>query len=350
MDVRPTYAGKFSCIGPLCEDQCCSLEIVLSEEEHQRYGTSKSHRVRMLASQFVSIASLPTSSDAYARLTRKPSGFCGFLSAERTCTIQDECGEADLPRPCFIYPRVLSRTDKTLEGSLHLSCPEAARQVLLDDNLLQSRAPVELEKYDLQDTVELTDRWPGSPGLPYHAFKAVRQAVVEHLRNRSVSMWQRLFAIGILCEELDRVPSHRAGTLQFFQEVKRRSEEQVETLQHDNGNGMGCVLRLKIFFNLTASSVQDAACPPRLKETFWTFVEGISTTVHQDASSDVERFRLNAERYFRPLMNRNPFMLENFLLNYVFQNLFHMAAPTRFGSRSRDSSMSSQQWFCSSLG
>ena len=337
MDVRPTYAGKFSCIGPLCEDQCCSLEIVLSEEEHQRYGTSESHRVRMLASQFVILAGLPTGSDAYARLTRKPSGFCGFLSAERTCTIQDECGEADLPRPCFIYPRVLSRIDKTLEGSLHLSCPEAARQVLLDEHLLQSQAPSNLERYDQQDTVELTDRWPGSPGMPYHAFRAVRQAVVEHLGDRSVSMWQRLFAIGILCEELDRVPSSRAGTLQFFKEVNRRSEEQVGILQHDNGHGNGCALRLKIFFNLTASSVQDAACPPRLQETFWTFVEGISTTADQDASSDVERFRLNAERYYRPLMNRNPFVLENFLLNYVFQNLFPYGRPTRFGSRSRDS-------------
>ena len=37
---------------------------------------------------------------------------------------------------------------------------------------------------------------------------------------------------------------------------------------------------------------------------------------------DIERFQHAEENYHRPFLERSPFILENYLLNYIVQNLF----------------------------
>ena len=105
----PDYPVHFSCIGPACEDVCCNLDIPLSREEYERYKALNSVSLRPLVSQFVSIESISAGLGSYGRLTRGPSGKCGFYTEQRLCAIQSECGESYLPEPCLLYPRVLNR-------------------------------------------------------------------------------------------------------------------------------------------------------------------------------------------------------------------------------------------------
>ncbi|WP_213807687.1 hypothetical protein [Granulicella sp. dw_53] len=52
------------------------------------------------------------------------------------------------------------------------------------------------------------------------------------------------------------------------------------------------------------------------------FVEGISGSDGSGTGDDLERFLRAEEEYHRPLFERLPFVLENYLVNYMFQNLF----------------------------
>jgi lysine-N-methylase len=61
---------------------------------------------------------------------------CPFLSAERLCRIQQDYGADYLCVSCATYPRVPRRIEGLLEAPLSLSCPEAARLVLLDPHLM----------------------------------------------------------------------------------------------------------------------------------------------------------------------------------------------------------------------
>jgi lysine-N-methylase len=51
-------------------------------------------------------------------------------------------------------------------------------------------------------------------------------------------------------------------------------------------------------------------------------VEGIASPESARPGDDIECFLRAEEQYYRPFLDRFPFMLENYSLNYMFQNLF----------------------------
>src|SRR3984957_2636041 len=80
----------------------------------------------------VSILPVGATDALYAKIHPDASGRCPFLSAEQLCGVQKEYGSALLSATCSTYPRALNSVENELEVSLYLSCPQAARQVLLD--------------------------------------------------------------------------------------------------------------------------------------------------------------------------------------------------------------------------
>ena len=316
----PDYPVHFSCIGPKCEDACCNLDVPLSREEYERFGRFKSAHLRSLTSQFVSLESIGTSTGSYARLTRRPSGECGFYTQERLCAVQGECGEAYLPQPCFLYPRVLNRVEGVLEGALHLSCPEAARQVLFSQDLLRSEASSGLERFDGSAAINLRDRLPGSPTKPYQAFTSIRHVLIQQILDRTHPLWKRLLTIGAMCKGLDGDALCRFDR-NFLASWERRSKEELACAVSDQAPDQAAT-RLDLFFKLTTSLIHDAPAPARFQEIFWRFAEGIGAGTASDSANDVTSFLRNEQRYYRPFFDRNPSVLENYLLNYMFKNLF----------------------------
>ena len=316
----PDYPVHFSCIGSACEDVCCNLDVPLSREEYERYSALKSAGIRSLVSQFVSIESVGADPGSYARLTRRPSGLCGFYTQQRLCAIQSECGESYLPEPCFLYPRVLNRVEGVLEGSLHLSCPEATRQVLFSENLLGSTTSSGLARFDRKETVDLKDRLPGTPPKPYHAFSLIREVIVQQIVNRSQPLWKRLLMVGALCEGLDRSSAGQFDT-SFFKEWPQKAEQQLALVVVEQAPSH-IAIRLELFFDLTASQVQEASVSPHFQDVFWQLIEGIGAESASSSANDLSRFMRNEQSYYRPFLERNPPVLENYLLNYVFKNLF----------------------------
>jgi lysine-N-methylase len=61
---------------------------------------------------------------------------CPMLGEDRLCRIQAELGEGLLSHACATYPRIVHEIGGVEEKALTLSCPEAARLVLLTPNLL----------------------------------------------------------------------------------------------------------------------------------------------------------------------------------------------------------------------
>src|SRR5208282_1770811 len=85
--------------------------------------------------ELVTINAASSSDDNYARIAQSGYG-CPFL-AEGWCSIQKKLGEAFLPMTCATYPRLVNVVDDVMQRSLDLSCPEAARIVLLDPDPMQ---------------------------------------------------------------------------------------------------------------------------------------------------------------------------------------------------------------------
>ncbi len=126
----PKYMKSFKCIGPNCEDTCCAgWSIPIDEETYLKYYDLMGKNNNIFSGK-LELVDKENSID-YARTLTKDKNRCTFLNEKNLCDIQCEHGEDFLSSTCYHYPRVYNIVDGIYEKSAKLSCPEAARLILL---------------------------------------------------------------------------------------------------------------------------------------------------------------------------------------------------------------------------
>lgn len=317
-ESQPTYAGLFRCIGPVCEDTCCGgWDIPVDKITYQKYRTFPAEKLGSLVAHFVSECVDSPHENLYASIRRKQDGSCPFFGADRLCGIQKEYGAKLLTSTCSLYPRSLSSVDGQLEGSLSLSCPEAARAVLLDEYSVQRAGDLFSGEFRTDNVFELGQR----RGLESY-FLPIRSLVIALIRDRSRPLWQRLLIISSFCSRLDDVGNAVDS---------RRVTRLLTKYEHALGQGPSLGLdrlspdvatRLAIAITLSDGRCRDQDCGQRFHNAFWDFIEGIGSSTSVGPDEDVNRFLQANRDYFTPFAERFPFIAENYLLNYVYQHLF----------------------------
>jgi len=142
--IRPKYVESFRCIGPACEDSCCAgWAVAIDQATYDKYQTVPAGPLRTLID--ANILRTPEGADgskpaAFAQIKMPPSRQCPFHNTEQLCQIQVEHGETYLSRTCAEFPRTARTIDGFEETSLTLSCPEAARLVLMNPTCCRRRA------------------------------------------------------------------------------------------------------------------------------------------------------------------------------------------------------------------
>lgn len=319
----PTYAAAFQCIGASCEDSCCrDWDIPVDRNTYEKYQQFPLEKLGSLVSQFVFVNAPGPPDELYAQIYRGPSGFCPFFGSDHLCGIQKEYGPQFLSASCSIYPRSLSLVAEKLEGSLSLSCPEAARNVLLVPQFMEREEDLFSGDFRTDNFFHLAGERSGSVHKPHGSFYAIRALLIDIVRDRSRPMWYRLLLIGSLCKRLDTLTSEEgeeaiSATLRDYRQI---FEEQVFQAELENLQSLPR-LKLGVVFELTDARVRESSSN-RFQDIFWTFLGGIASSTGSLPGDDMERFLRAEERYHRPFFERFPFILENYLVNYMFQNLF----------------------------
>lgn len=327
-NIHPTYAGAFQCIGPDCEDTCCKgWSIPLDQQTFLRYQRFPPQPLGTIVSQFVTIA--PNSpSGLFARIRPLPSGICPFFTHDRLCSIQREYGGQLLSATCSTFPRALNHVHGVLEGSLSLSCPEAARNILLNPNAMRVVADLQAGHFRTDGALHLATAASSTIYKPFDFFHPTRALIVRILTCRSLPLWQRVLFLGSLCASLDTVTTAQADSrLPAVLEEHHQALDQESTRATLDAIPSQVAFKLSVFFRLSDARMQDKDSGVRFRDTFWTFIEGIgvqnnAATPLGEAGSDVERYLHAEQAFYLPFFAKSPFILENFLLNYVFQNLF----------------------------
>jgi lysine-N-methylase len=325
----PTYAAVFRCIGADCEDTCCGeWDIPVDRRTYEEYRKFPLGKLGSVVSEFVSICSPAQPDELYAQIRRGPSGQCPFFGADHLCGIQREYGPELLSATCSIYPRSLSRIGGELEGSLSLSCPEAARNVLLSPEFMQVKGDLLAGGFRTDNVFHLaSDR-----NKPERFYLAIRTLLIELVRDRSRPLWHRLLLVGSLCRRMADAAPERGGEnfLEILSEYRRmvRNGAVGDELEEMPSQPR---LKFEVVFELTEARVGDGA-GRRFEDVFWAFVECIGTANdslpgnslpgNSAPGNDIDLFLQAEERYHRPFFERFPFILENYLVNYMFQNLF----------------------------
>ena len=311
---QPQCYYRFRCIGPECEDTCCDGWGILVDQE--TYGKYQDPLVPLVAGKkladLVEINPKRTSSADYAKI-RLEGTHCPAL-AGGLCSIHQTLGEPWLADLCSMFPRVLSITGGVLERSLHLSCPEAARLVLTDPNAM-----------DFEE--KLGDGQPYRAGsvsllvndVPDRHLHQVRALVIEVIRERSRPLWQRVVSLGFATDRLACVDMARAVTVMEDHLRKLRDGSLDEILTSQPG---APALQLETVLELIVARLGSDYTSPRFLECYREFMLGLAWTSQSSMEELGARYHAALHEWFLPFIGRHEYLLENYLINYVFRTLF----------------------------
>jgi lysine-N-methylase len=248
---------------------------------------------------------------SFATFKMDEANQCPLLTEEQLCRIHAEYGQQLLPHTCATFPRIAQQIDDTVEMALALSCPEAARLVLLSPDLLDNISAPRVSA--------ATD---GDSPAPAH-FSQIRKIVVDLVRNRAYPLWQRLFLLQVLCRRLDEIAQ---GTLhrsvpQFLADFEAAVatgalRASMETLPADHEAQLDVVLRLAGML-LHRSNVY-----PRFAACVQEFTAGIGNGPGATLQSLTAQYADAHDRCYVPFFQRHPYMLENYLINTIVRCRF----------------------------
>ena len=331
-----TYAESFHCIGSACEDTCCQgWKVAVDRESFVRLQSLSESPLHTLIS--TSLERLPQTEDgsepaSFAVFRMAEGNRCPMLTEDRLCRIQREHGAALLPHTCATYPRMVRTLDGVTETGLTLSCPEAARLVLLDEDLLAKRDGEPFNSHANHD-----EDCPAAPThspahSPVHSSRiAVRDSILRLVGNRNYPLWQRLFLIGVLCRRLDAAGPHadsadesgastRAILAGFEATVDTRAlHGTMDALPANNQIQLDAVLRLAGLM-LHRSNVS-----PRFVQCVHAFTTGIGNGPGATLESLAGHYADAHRRWFAPFFDINPQILENLLVNSILSLGFPFA-------------------------
>lgn len=181
----PVYFQEFACDGAACGSLCCGGWHIPVDP--------------MARNRFASLPA-PDRDEIFGTLSEKETGWesrhgedgnCAFLDGDGLCRLQKKYGEEYLPDVCYSYPRVTYRLPGFVERVLALSCPVAARMILLPTEPMPvewREIPARRASAAIRPPMEAL-RWEESlPLMQLHA--------VSFLQDRKFSLRQRFLRLG----------------------------------------------------------------------------------------------------------------------------------------------------------
>jgi len=320
--IQPLYGSAFHCIGTECEDSCChGMSVLVDKKTYEVYQAFPENRLGDSVKRYVSILPAGATESLYAKIQPDASGRCPFLSAERLCEVQKEYGSELLSATCSTYPRALNSVEDEFEVSLYLSCPQAARQVLLDADATRAMGDARSDHFRMDQFSRLTSG-DGPIHKPTRYFWEVRDLVVAMIQDRRRPLWQRLFLLGMLCKRLNEVGAEEEDAVPEI--LSSYWEIVASGALHDKLEKVLAqpAVQLDVVLRLIDHRIRAGSCGQRFLECFNEFLQGIGYSAGSTSASDAFHYVEAEAKYCAPFFAAHPHILENYLLNYVYRTLF----------------------------
>ena len=320
--LQPRSYHAFRCIGAECEDTCCIGWIVnVDKPTYEAYQRCEDPELGPRLHELVTINATGTTEDSYARIALSGPG-CPFL-ADGLCSIQKKLGEEYLSRMCARYPRVMNIVDDVLERSLDLSCPEAARMVLLKPDPMEFDEEAGPQNDSRFGRLPVLQTLAESSGKPYRCFRDIRSVVIWLLQYREYPLWKRLVLLGSLCDELQAMAAEGRQAqapeiLEAYREAARRNlfDEALSQLRPQP------VEQLELILELIVARIGSDFTPPRFLECYRQFMQGIEWTAESSMEGIAGKYVAAFSQYYAPFLSGHEHMLEHYLVNYAHRTLF----------------------------
>ena len=177
ISIRPKYFNQFKCDGKSCKSRCCKgWKVAVDGATYSKYCSIEEQAIRQAI-----LSEIERTDDQRRFVKMKSNRSCAFLNDDYLCKIQKRCGEEYLTAICHSYPRVSYKLGEVVEQSLTLTCPVAARLILL------STSPIEFEEVEIEQPRGIFD-WTNKLTIPV-------EEAVSILQDRHFDFNERLMRL-----------------------------------------------------------------------------------------------------------------------------------------------------------
>lgn len=332
---EPRYAKQFQCIGSQCEDHCChTWDVVLDKKSFKAYKKSKHPVLKKLFDKNLKL--LRTNDKQYGKINIKPHCDCPFLGSDSLCEIQKHAGHQALSNTCKIYPRSTHYFNGTVERSLSLSCPEAARKILLDPSAFMiDESEIEISDLHKEAEINIINNKEASVWLPI-----VKQVCFDILLCQDMSAEQRLMTIGLFIKQAEPILTDSEKLLSLtesfytmignheFDEIFNKLETHAAHLWHIFTTISNYIVGEKLQNTIIAKTYSRSDA--RFLLLHETFVKALGGDKQDD---EVGNFVSNAEHMTEKIIegyesnyldffSDKQHMLTNYLIYYIYHYMF----------------------------
>ncbi|WP_405158012.1 flagellin lysine-N-methylase [Paenibacillus sp. FSL H8-0283] len=320
----PEYMQQFACIGSACEDSCCvGWRVDIDQQTYKKYAKSRNIELRPLFDKNVSRQRSEPTEHRYGKIKMDEQGRCGFLSEENLCKVQLTLGEDFLSNVCSTYPRSINSINGVIEKSTTLSCPEAARLTLLNPAGIQFNEIEESEDNKVWITKQIVTDNPSAKNKLTKYFWDLRIFTIQVLQSRDYTISERLIVLGLFYQKIQSQidDGNMEEVLDTITTYSRMIEDPAtkESLANIPVNQ---TVQMKICKELMDFRFGHGMHKSRYMECVVEALNGIMYTEDSPEEEIAERYKAASENYYTPYMDEHEYILENYLVNHVFKNLF----------------------------
>jgi lysine-N-methylase len=206
---------------------------------------------------------------------------------------------------------------------LALSCPEAARLVLLTPDLLEAARVGRELRFWLDGMSSRPEELIQGATAMMGYFWPIRAFVLGLLTNRDYELWHRLFLLGVFTRRMSALA--RGELDRGFLTILREFDAAV-----DSGALRGAMetipadlnLQLDLVLRLAGLRLARTHVGQRFLDTVEEFKKGIGNGPGSTMESLIACYGKAHDRWYEPFVRAHPHVLENLLVNAVFRSLF----------------------------
>lgn len=328
----PEYFSEFQCIGGDCEDTCCAgWNIIVDKKTYQAYRKVRNSELVEKLKHNVKRNRKSSNDSDYAQIILNENRKCSMLLEDGLCGIHKELGEKYLCNTCAVYPRHITQVGQVVEKSLTLSCPEAARVALLREEgigFVETEEPENARGF-LNGLIDLEKN-------PY--FWELRIFIIKLMQNRQQSVEIRLIILGLFLQKIEQLNQNELeeSLYDIMDDYLSRLENEsfigsLENLQKNLN------FQISLIREIIRARVNSKVTSPKYVDIITDVLEGLELEDKEiEENIDIEQTKAKYEeaylQYYEPFFKNKEYILENYIVNYIFKNLFPYDYKTYFES------------------
>lgn len=315
--LRMDYYDNFRCVGNECEDHCCKdWSITIDKKTYIKYKKIQNSEFKNKLVNNIGRNRQSKSDLDYAKI-KLVDNKCPMLSEEGLCEVYMNIGEENMCYTCKTYPRSYNLVDDTIETPLTISCIEVARNILLRENPIEFN--LDIKELDVGNIIKEVDTVKYK-NLTQKYFNEIRMFSIGLIQNRRFNIEERLSILGLFIKSIsDAKEDIIIETIQKYNENIRNGAfyNLLKGINFDNTIDAQLEFLINIYEIIISKNINDQ----RFMGNFINVVNKlqlVSGTPELIKGSFVE----SLNDFYNPFMKNYEYIYENYLVNYMFKNLF----------------------------